>query len=430
MDSNTGSADIPHITVEVESSTSPPELSVTLPYQVVVTLRRQPDSRKEPCIVKWNAFQDGFSEGRFVLLHETDSGMQRVNVDVPTSDSSSSNNNEPIQVTSSNQVMFNLLELQPSGSHTFRPTLPDYYQRHLVPGERYRLQWPGGDIEYWGWGSIMGRDGSYLEHNGPSSPRRLSLPASKGFAFTATEEAERWPGRADAEARFGFVAANAMEYQWRSDESNTRRAAAEVEDQQPQQSDTGAPILTTELEAPGNTSLDKKITVVSRMAIKGNRAITFHTHRINSGFRLFRCRSQAAQGEDEGEDHESAWLPCDRDETLGYFIVDDPDVRVRVTKHEDFVTLHPGQSWTYEYVVHEPEGGDLPADTAPGDRFRVRFVGVELDWWDWGSADEHAETEVSLPCFINGDVVQPRDNDGRPTARLGGSQGVEFEVEA
>ncbi|OAQ67454.1 kinesin light [Purpureocillium lilacinum] len=416
MESGTNNSDVPRITVDVESSTSPPEVSTTLPFQVVVTLRRQPDSRDEPCIVKWNASRDGFSEGRFALFHETDTGLQTVDIEVPSLTSSSPSKEEPIQVTSTNQVMFDLLELQPSGSHTFRCTLPDDYQRRLVPGEKYRLQWPGGDITYWGWGSMSDKDGTYLEYQDPKSPRGLSLPASEGFTFTATEEAEPWPGRAEAEAKFGFTEANTMEYLWRSELSNTRRAAAEVDDDHTQHSDPGAPVFSTTLEGPAEKSLSNKIKIVARITLEGSKPVTFHTHRINSAFRLFRRGHDEPHGGEGGSG--DAWVPCDRDETLGYFIVDDPDVRVHVARHEDFVSLRPGESWTYEYVAHEPGGADFPADTVPGDRFRVRFAGVELDWWNWGDAEAHEQTEVSLPCFISGDVVDPRDNDGRPKARV------------
>lgn len=148
----------------------------------------------------------------------------------------------------------------------------------------------------------------------------------------------------------------------------------------------------------------------------------FHTHRVHSAFELFRRRP--------GSGNDTVWEECPCDETQGFLIVDDPDKRVLVSSHEDFSSLRPGETWSDEYAVHHPSGGDIPADAAAGDRFRVRFAGVELDWWDWGDAEEHGTrgTEVSLPCFVKGDVTDPRHNDGRPRVRIAASNDVEFVV--
>lgn len=47
-----------------------------------------------------------------------------------------------------------LWELPPGGEVSFRVNLTENYQRPPVPGERYRLTWPGGEIAMWDWRTI------------------------------------------------------------------------------------------------------------------------------------------------------------------------------------------------------------------------------------------------------------------------------------
>ncbi|UNI13651.1 hypothetical protein JDV02_000374 [Purpureocillium takamizusanense] len=189
-----------------------------------------------------------------------------------------------------------------------------------------------------------------------------------------------------------------MEYMWRSDLSNARRAAAQEGNDEPQSSDPGAPALSATLEGPANMSLGKKINIVAHITLEGNKPVTFHTHRIKNTFRMFRRRVQGKSPGDR-ERSDATWVPGDDDETPRYFIADDAD------------------------------GTDLSAGPASEDHLHVRFTGVELGWWDWGDADAHDQTEAWLPCFISGDVIDPRDNNGRPKARVGGLRDVEFVIE-
>jgi len=62
------------------------------------------------------------------------------------------------------------------------------------------------------------------------------------------------------------------------------------------------------------------------------------------------------------------------------------------------------------------------------DVFRYVFKGVEIDWWDWGDSSDHEETIVKLPCFINGRVVDPKDNGGRPKLIVPASNSIEFTI--
>lgn len=58
------------------------------------------------------------------------------------------------------------------------------------------------------------------------------------------------------------------------------------------------------------------------------------------------------------------------------------DVEVKVGTHDGFVSLGPGESWTYETSYF------LPHDLKPGDRLKFVFKGATLDWWDWGDKQD------------------------------------------
>ncbi|KAL3492805.1 hypothetical protein BJX62DRAFT_235963 [Aspergillus germanicus] len=91
---------------------------------------------------------------------------------------------------------------------------------------------------------------------------------------------------------------------------------------------------------------------------------------------------------------------------LGY--VDFPNKQVHVSDHEGFVNLKVGESWTTIYTVADYDYA-FPEDLALGDSFRFRFTGCTLDWWDWGGAEDHVDTVVSLPSFGTY-VWEPCDN--------------------
>jgi hypothetical protein len=112
----------------------------------------------------------------------------------------------------------------------------------------------------------------------------------------------------------------------------------------------------------------------------------------------------------------------------GFRIYDDPDVAVGVTKHRDFTSLLPGESWTTTEYIHGPTWSYLPINTVVGDVFLYGFCGAFIEWWDWGGAEEHADTAVMLPCWIAGRVVDPRDNGGRPKLIVPHAEPVEFRV--
>lgn len=109
-------------------------------------------------------------------------------------------------------------------------------------------------------------------------------------------------------------------------------------------------------------------------------------------------------------------------------IVDEPDLEVSPGQHEDFVSLRPGESWTTLRRIQGESWTLLPDDAESGDEFRYRFNGITVDWWDWGSREEHANTVVKLPCWTAGRVVEPAHNDGRPILVVPASGILEFSI--
>jgi hypothetical protein len=154
------------------------------------------------------------------------------------------------------------------------------------------------------------------------------------------------------------------------------------------------------------------------------RPITFHKYAFEAldgpreGFRLYRRSKVDNRG----------WETCKLDDGTGFMIVDDPDVSVCVGQDENFVTLHPGQFWTTSRRLQGESWTSLPANVEVGDVFQYMIKGTTVDWWDWGSREEHMETVVKLPCWYAGSVVDPADNGGRPKLVVPASNVVQFTV--
>lgn len=125
----------------------------------------------------------------------------------------------------------------------------------------------------------------------------------------------------------------------------------------------------------------------------------------------------------------SDWEDCQIHEeyVCRWDIYDEPDVKVYVgQRSDDFTSLNPGESWSTTESLNERPDIYLPRDSMPGDVFRYRVKRSEVDWWDWGTMEEHRETAVMLPCFITAKVTDPKDNGGRPRLFVPASEWFEF----
>ncbi|EIT77531.1 hypothetical protein AO1008_02849 [Aspergillus oryzae 100-8] len=107
---------------------------------------------------------------------------------------------------------------------------------------------------------------------------------------------------------------------------------------------------------------------------------------------------------------------------MPYQIYDDPDIEVTPGRHADFISLQPGEQWT------RTDSLELPSDIDIGEVFKYEFSDRVIDWWDWGMKEDHLQTTVKLPCWVKDDVVEPRDNEGRPAIVVPASNVVEFTI--
>lgn len=155
----------------------------------------------------------------------------------------------------------------------------------------------------------------------------------------------------------------------------------------------------------------------------GARPVTFRHWTLTSDTHF---DSQLARRRD-GPDGE--WEDCAlvEHDCCRWAIYDEDDVEVYVGQRaQDFASLRPGESWSKWDVLNDPAEIDLPRDSLPGDVFRYRVARSDMDWWDWGTMEDHRDTAVKLPCYINGDVTDPKDNGGRPKLVIPASEWFEF----
>jgi hypothetical protein len=192
-------------------------LSVTLPYTISLTLRRS-DSRTKPLIFRWPQAYN-FRRSRFVIIHESTSGFVRLEVPEMYTDKTSLDDVEQLEVGHQNC----LWELPSAGEVGYGVDLTDNYQKLLIPGEKYHLFWPGGEIDMWEWGTKTEWTGKQLRVRSTENKlSRLLLPASNVLSFTAKEEDMSWPDRVAIEKwtdpngkSLSMGSINRLELDWR-----------------------------------------------------------------------------------------------------------------------------------------------------------------------------------------------------------------------
>ncbi|KAF7532756.1 hypothetical protein G7054_g7701 [Neopestalotiopsis clavispora] len=140
---------------------------------------------------------------------------------------------------------------------------------------------------------------------------------------------------------------------------------------------------------------------------------------------------------------ENQWIPCvsengENGGCIGFAMLDAPPMLVKVGEDEQFLSLRAGES----VIVHQrPLKHEIPEDAKAGDRFLLILKEARVEWWDWGDREQHANTEVYLPCWRLGRVIDPptpvrnsilcpqTKNEGRanPVVHIG--EPVEFALE-
>ena len=171
-------------------------------------------------------------------------------------------------------------------------------------------------------------------------------------------------------------------------------------------------------------TIDLTLTVLYEEGIQVE-PITFHktaftsefsSHSLREGFAIYR-------------DIDGTWEKVESEESC-FAIFDDPPIPVQVGDagkfDKEFVTLHPGETWSEIFRQQSESWSNLPSEVQAGDHFKVVIRGAILDWWDFGTKEDHRETEVELPCFIAGDIEKPKDNGGRPKIVVPASNEILF----
>jgi hypothetical protein len=192
------------------------------------------------------------------------------------------------------------------------------------------------------------------------------------------------------------------------------------------------------LESPRTTTLDSSFFEVTIKVIyerpsesdvreQAHEPVIFHKYpfeandRLREGIHLY--RRQLVNGLVSWDTYEN-----DDDDETGYRVHDAPNVSVTVGSNENFISLRPGESWTTSDRLQGPSWSRLPQDAEVGDVIKCLFKGAIVDWWDWGSCDNHAGTTVELPCWIFGRVLSPADNNGRARLIVPASNAVEVTI--
>ncbi|KAF2280020.1 uncharacterized protein EI97DRAFT_429785 [Westerdykella ornata] len=411
------------------SRTTDSDLSVTLPYYIDFTIRRPGDDHGRPLIFRWGPYRNALANAELVLLHIAKHGPERVDV-------------APLQVAEPepDSILVNgwnqfLWELPPGREVHMREKLTANYQRLLKPGESYELLWPGAEIRMWDWGSMQEHIGKELKSNNNREERLppLILPACDIIAFTAREEEEPWPERPKATTDAEFQRANMKEQEWRLEAERRMHPPQSPPPREPSEREPGAPIFSMKIECPSEWASDSTIDLTIRVTYAGvpnepnPKPITFHTEALitgdgpRDGIRLYRHRDGLWERSD----------PADGFGT-GFGIFDDPPIPVKVGDENDknsdrFESLQPGESWSTQRRVQQGTSWtSLPNDVKAGEAFKYVVKGAVVDWWDWGTKADHRDTVVKLPCWIAGDVVEPKDNGGRPTIVVPASNEIYF----
>lgn len=203
-----------------------PGLCVTMPNYMDFFITRLPDADGRPLICRWTPWRRFLTWGRLVLLHEKAPG-QLEPVDVGLLEGLDDHQDRGAEDTAKvpgNGVWE--MSSNPGDRIERRSRLTANYQTKLVPGERYRLLWPGGEIDMWDWGTIEEHEGVDLKARAAAGagkgdgelPALVLLPAA-GVAFEAVEADEPYPDRARHIAGEGphisYDEANAAEHRWR-----------------------------------------------------------------------------------------------------------------------------------------------------------------------------------------------------------------------
>lgn len=116
---------------------------------------------------------------------------------------------------------------------------------------------------------------------------------------------------------------------------------------------------------------------------------------------------------------------CDGGYALNW---DDPDKEIHIVGDNCFDFLRPGQSIDVTYDLDPHDDSSLPPGLELGDEIRYQYKGGTIDWWDWGTEEDHKDTKVTVKGIVYTWLAKPNDNDGRPRIEVHASNVVQFRI--
>jgi hypothetical protein len=97
------------------------------------------------------------------------------------------------------------------------------------------------------------------------------------------------------------------------------------------------------------------------------------------------------------------WEPYISDRNEGFMLVDLPPIDIHVGDRgrfdDQFVSLSPGETWKRSFTISDDYYSQIPTDARVGEKFKYLMKGAFVDWWDWGTKEDHKGTPVTLHCF-------------------------------
>ncbi|KAJ5833599.1 hypothetical protein N7474_001910 [Penicillium riverlandense] len=341
--------------------------------RLVFRIHRGNDGHDQPCSFYWSATVDAWGSGGLVLLrHNVDSQLE-----VPSEPWRARDSTEP-RISRHTQGLF---ELKPGESTWFFAGIPESWLDTMVAGEKYELLWPG-EIYWWRWGSV--------EKNESRSRDGLPLAVLSGtprVSFTVVEKPPA-PG-------------------YETPEPKWPRAPA-----------PGTPMLIVTLTgAESKAMTDERFQLVQTVTYQGlvskdpdadsepaTQPIMFDAFQLLiPSERIFRSRGN------------SEWEYCE-DPSVGCAMSDliyDFEAAVNISEDRRWISLAPGESWSQNLGIDDQR----LSDQAPGDKIRYQLEGGIIEMWNWGSREDHAQTELMLPSgrdageWIDGPpIVMPASN--------------------
>ncbi|GFF51533.1 conserved hypothetical protein [Aspergillus udagawae] len=387
----------PRLTLTLEGGKSFLDLYDDTSYPLVIRITRdEDDPQTQPCIIHWDPIEDAFGQPGIMLVrsnHDFTEDLGPVQVD---SNQLRAKSLHPRKVSQSDPCF---KQLYPGSSVSWELDLPSVYFDSFQQGRDYKIRWVGGQISLWDWGTLAQHSGRML---GPKSPA-VVLPGGPEQLLTInyveTDIEEEIPPLPPSPAPI-FASARK----------------------------SGAPVFSLTIAGPATLSMRDRnsqgrlrypvtMTLSYDAAPDGldGKPVTFHTFLFkwiddrDGGFRLHFRRKW-------DDDWSSVEIPVIFTYHMYRFSKCVP-VNVGRNDQDKFAALLPGESWSFTREVTH-----FPKNAAPGDEFRYRFKGTQLDWWDWGHLRDHENTVVGIEYLVR----DPKDNGGRPGLVVPASNWVEF----